>query len=105
MIEDPFPSRGRVPLIAPFNAEVDFGGYEPGFLSYRVDTTPDILSRATDAVMAISVYAQELPDFQATLTVIVTWHEAGYFRAIPNDLQVVSLMGNAAYFSKKLYYG
>ena len=91
MIEDAFPSRDRVPLIAPFNADVDFGGYEPGFLSYRLDTTPAILSRATEAVMATSAYAHELPDFQATLTVIVTWHDAGFFRANPNDPRVVSL--------------
>ena len=62
--------------IKPFGSHINFEQYTPGFHSYRVDTTPEILARATDAVMAIRQYAQELPDFQATWTLTVTWHDA-----------------------------
>ena len=63
-------------MIAPFYGDVDFNSYTPGFHSYRLDSTPEILARATDAVMAIRQYAQEVPDFQAAWTLIVTWHDA-----------------------------
>ena len=63
-------------IIAPFSADTDFSQYDPAFYSYREDTTPAILARATDVVMAINQYAQELPDFQVIWTLIVTWHDA-----------------------------
>ena len=74
--------------ISPFNDDIDFRLYTPGFISYREDSTPEILTRATDAVMAIRQYAQELPDFQTTWTLIVTWHEAVKFGS---DATAVSL--------------
>ena len=70
---------------------MNFKYYAPAFLSYRQDTTPEILARATDAVMAIRKYAQELPDFQATWTFIATWHDSVPFGAIIADPQAVSL--------------
>ena len=86
-----FPSGDGVPLLAPYNSDIDFGAYTPGFLSYRLDTTPDILARATDAVLGIRQYAQERPDFLATWTLIVTWHEAVFHDYEGADGQVVSL--------------
>ena len=90
MLYDSLPSTVGIPLLAPYNAEIDFTHYDPAFLSYRQDTSPEILSRATDAVMAISQYAQELPDFEATWTLTVTWHDAVFYDAILADPQVVS---------------
>ena len=63
-------------VIAPFKDDTNYAQYTLGFHSYRQDTTPETLTRATDAVMGIRQYAQELPDFQATWTLIVTWHDA-----------------------------
>ena len=67
---------GTYAEIAPFNADIDFSQYTPGFNSYKQDSTPATLAQATDAVMTIRQYAQELPDFQATWTLTVTWHKA-----------------------------
>ena len=86
-----FPSEDRLPAIAVFNADIDFSNYEPGFLSYRVYTTPEMLARATDAVMAIRQYAQELPNFQATWTSVVTWHDTVPFNTAIPDPPAVSL--------------
>ena len=91
MIHGPLPAAIQVPAIAPFNADINFGAYSPSFLNYHIDTSPEILSRATNAVMAIRQYAQELPDFQATWTFAVTWHDAVFYGASPTDPQVVSL--------------
>ena len=74
--------------MAPFNANIDFTQYTPGFNSYKQDTTPATLARATDAVMAIRQYAQELPDFQATWTLTVTWHEAVKFGSDTTDVSL-----------------
>ena len=79
MIKGPFPSINQVAAIAPFNCDINLSAYSPGFLSYRLDTTPAVLTRATDAVMAIGQYAQELPDFQASWTLVVTWHDAAFY--------------------------
>ena len=73
---------------SPFNDHIDFSQYTPGFLSYREDSTPEILARATDAVTAIRQYAQELPDFQATWTFVVTWHEAVRFESDSTEVSL-----------------
>ena len=86
-----FPSAGAVPALAPYNSDIDFVAYTPGFLSYRLDTTPDILARATDAVLGIRQYAQERPNFLATWTLIVTWHDAVFYDYQGADPEIVSL--------------
>ena len=86
-----FPSDYQDSALAIFNSHINFEYYEPAFLSYRQDTTTEILARATDAVMAIRKYAQELPDFQATWTFIATWHDSVPYGAIIADPQAVSL--------------
>ena len=78
-------------VLAIYNSDINFNYYAPAFLSYRQDTTPEILARATDAVMAIRKYAQELPDFQATWTFIATWHDSVPYGAVIADPQAVSL--------------
>ena len=85
----PYPS----PIIAPFNADIDFLEYEPAFLSYRMDTSPEILTRATDAVMSITQYAQELPNFQAARAFVATWHDVVFLDALylPPNPRLVSL--------------
>ena len=77
--------------LPPFNSDIDLTAYTPAFLSYRQDSTPEILARATDAVLAIRQYAQELPDFQATWTSVVTWHDVVFYGAAITDPQAVSL--------------
>ena len=91
VIGSPFPSRSRRPAVAPFNVDIDFQSYETGFNSYRLDSTAETKSLATDAVMAISQYAQELLNFEATRTFIVTWHDAVFYEAQATDPRVVSL--------------
>ena len=86
-----FPSSSKRPAVAPFNSDIDFQSYETGFLSYRLDSTAETKSLATDAVMAIRQYAQELPDFEATRTFVVTWHDAVFYGAEATDPRVVSL--------------
>ena len=86
-----FPSEYQESALAIFNSNINFKYYAPAFLSYRQDTTPEILARATDAVMAIRKYAQELPDFQATWTFIATWHDSVPYGAVIADPQAVSL--------------
>ena len=91
MIRGPFPSINQVAAIALFNCDIDFNAYSPGFLSYRLDTTPAVLTRATDAVMAIGQYAQELPDFQASWTLVVTWHAAAFYGGVEVNQTEVSV--------------
>ena len=92
-----FPSENQIPLIALYNSDIDFTEYSEGFISYRLDATPDILAQATDIVMGIRQYAQELPNFQATWTLIVTWHDAVFYGAASTKPRVVSfkIMHNA----------
>ena len=90
-IDRPFPAFYGVPVLAVYNSDINFKDYDPGFLSYRQDITPEILARATDAVMGIRKYAQELPDFQTTWTFIATWHDSVPFGAAIADPQAVSL--------------
>ena len=106
-IKGPFPSINQVAAIAPFNSDINVSGYSPGFLSYRLDTTPAVLARATDAVMAIGQYAQELPHFHATWTLVVTWHDAAFYSRVEvNQTEVSSLftrrwkLDNILYISK-----
>ena len=91
VLRNPFPSASQRPAVAPFNVDIDFDAYRAGFLSYRLDSTAETKSLATDAVMAISQYAQELPDFEATRTFVVTWHDAVFYEAEATDPRVVSL--------------
>ena len=86
-LDSPYPHS----VLAIYNSDINFFYYAPAFLSYRQDTTPEILARATDAVMAIRKYAQELPDFQATWTFIATWHDSVPYGAVIADPQAVSL--------------
>ena len=90
-LSGPFPSRSQVAAIAPFNSDMDITAYPAGFISYRLDATPAILAQATDAVMAIGQYAQELPTFQATWTLVLTWHDVVAYGASGIDSTTVSV--------------
>ena len=83
--------------------DIDFTAYTPGFNSYRLDSTPEILARATDAVMAIRQYAQEVPDFQATWTLIVTWHDAVRFNSPTTEVSLKITLEVRQHFSYLKY--
>ncbi|XP_035801720.2 sushi, nidogen and EGF-like domain-containing protein 1 isoform X1 [Amphiprion ocellaris] len=83
-----FPIAGDRRVVAPFWADVD--NRRAGTVFYRESQDPSILRRASGDVRT---YFSEYPDFNATWTLISTWHQVTFFggnsRTPVNTFQVV----------------
>uniref|UniRef100_A0A8C7YEY0 Sushi, nidogen and EGF-like domain-containing protein 1 n=1 Tax=Oryzias sinensis TaxID=183150 RepID=A0A8C7YEY0_9TELE len=69
-----FPIAGDRRVVAPFWADVD--NRRAGTVFYRESLDPSVLRRASSDV---STYFTELPNFNATWTLICTWHRVTFF--------------------------
>ncbi|XP_024114885.1 sushi, nidogen and EGF-like domain-containing protein 1 isoform X1 [Oryzias melastigma] len=69
-----FPIAGDRRVVAPFWADVD--NRRAGSVFYRESLDPSVLRRASRDV---STYFTEFPDFNATWTLISTWHRVTFF--------------------------
>ena len=76
----PFPLSTGNPGIAPYWTDIDISNAHnmpERAIFYRQDTSEATLRRATGEVMAS--YGEEVPDFEATWTLIVTWYTVSYY--------------------------
>ena len=76
----PFPLSTGNPGIAPYWTDTDISNrnnVQDSAIYYRQDTSNDILERATAEVL--DTYADEVPNFRATWTLVATWHRVTFY--------------------------
>ena len=84
-----FPLKDETPIIAPYWADVDVS--VGGTVWYRQTVDPEILSRATQDV---HTYSSAYKRFRASWAFIATWDQVGFYGAIKNGTNKVSLGEN-----------